>query len=336
MAATIELARSTRLAAAASLMVLVMAGAGGPVALAQTQAVPGAPTEGQNRYGDFRDEQGQGRTGDIRDDAKALGREIREGASSVVEGARNLVDGDEEQEAAPGRDTRRGQASRRVTSDERAARAACAESDLDAEAMRELQRELNQLWGSNGPSPGAVDGLCGPRTVASIRAFQAAQGMEVDGVPRRSLVDRLRDVAEGPAPAATGTTGSMTSAPAAPQPSGTSSTEGTSPPPAPAGAMPEPMPPATGATGAVGSTEPSAATAPASGSSALQSGTPPGTMEAPPASEASVPGSPPGSTPAPGTTDQSTLPGQPVTPTTPSAPASPLPTTTDPATGQPR
>ena len=303
MVATIPPARSARLAAAASLMVLLVASA--PAAWGQAQPVPGTPTEGQNRYGDFRDEQGQGRTGDIRDDARALGREIREGASAVVEGAQDLVDGDDTDQADTRRSTRRNQAARRVTAEERAAREACARSDLDAQAMRDLQRELNELWGSNGPAPGAVDGLCGPRTVASIKAFQAAQGMDVDGVPSRSVTERVREVAQGPS---TGPGAPMTDATTSPA-----------------------MPPAPSDTPAAGGP-----TTPPSEPAAMPSSTAgTGTMT-PQASEASVPGSPPGDTPAPGTTTPSTMPGQPVTPTTPSAPASPLPTTTDPATGQPR
>jgi hypothetical protein len=42
-----------------------------------------------------------------------------------------------------------------------------------------------------GFSVGAIDGIMGPRTAASIRAFQAAEGLSVDGVVDDELLARL-------------------------------------------------------------------------------------------------------------------------------------------------
>lgn len=45
--------------------------------------------------------------------------------------------------------------------------------------IRQAQALLSYL----GYSPGAVDGISGPKTAAAVRGFQAAEGLTVDGIP---------------------------------------------------------------------------------------------------------------------------------------------------------
>jgi len=52
-----------------------------------------------------------------------------------------------------------------------------------------LQARLNNL----GFSPGAIDAAIGPKTEAGIRRFQAAHGLDVDGVCTPETTDKLRE-----------------------------------------------------------------------------------------------------------------------------------------------
>jgi hypothetical protein len=69
----------------------------------------------------------------------------------------------------------------------------CSESELDREETRELQALLNEIL-SEGDEPGSMDGLCGPRTVRAIQAFEVAQGHAEKGVPTRTLLAEIREV----------------------------------------------------------------------------------------------------------------------------------------------
>lgn len=42
--------------------------------------------------------------------------------------------------------------------------------------------KTQQMLATHGFDPGPIDGLRGPKTIAAIRAFQAANGLEVDGI----------------------------------------------------------------------------------------------------------------------------------------------------------
>ncbi len=42
--------------------------------------------------------------------------------------------------------------------------------------------EIQKALATNGFDPGPVDGIRGPKTIAAIRAFQTANGLEVDGI----------------------------------------------------------------------------------------------------------------------------------------------------------
>lgn len=53
-----------------------------------------------------------------------------------------------------------------------------------------IQARLTNL----GLSPGPIDGKLGPRTRASIREFQGAHDIDLDGEISSTLVDKLRDV----------------------------------------------------------------------------------------------------------------------------------------------
>lgn len=59
-----------------------------------------------------------------------------------------------------------------------------------AETVEGQQARLNNLGFSCGPT----DGDAGPRTQQSIRSFQAAHGLDVDGVCSAAVVDKLREV----------------------------------------------------------------------------------------------------------------------------------------------
>jgi len=52
-----------------------------------------------------------------------------------------------------------------------------------------LQRQL----AAQGFSPGGADGIFGARTRQAVRAFQQAQGLEVDGIAGRRTFERLRN-----------------------------------------------------------------------------------------------------------------------------------------------
>jgi hypothetical protein len=62
-----------------------------------------------------------------------------------------------------------------------------------ADLVRAVQIELNRLLYMKAPA----DGVMGPRTVASIREFQAAHGLPPDGAATPYLLDRLRATPTG-------------------------------------------------------------------------------------------------------------------------------------------
>lgn len=69
------------------------------------------------------------------------------------------------------------------------------------QAVADLQRRLTAA----GFDPGGVDGSFGPRTLAAVRAYQAARGLEVDGVVGPQTWGSLRGAsAPTPPPAASG------------------------------------------------------------------------------------------------------------------------------------
>ncbi len=49
---------------------------------------------------------------------------------------------------------------------------------FDVTTVRGYQARLAEL----GFDPGPIDGICGPKTIAAVRAFQAARGLVVDGI----------------------------------------------------------------------------------------------------------------------------------------------------------
>ena len=75
--------------------------------------------------------------------------------------------------------------------------------------VRQVQLLLTYL----GYDPGAIDGADGPKTRAAVKAFQAAEGMESDGMAGQQTQARLREAVfqgrtktgEGPAAAPPGT-----------------------------------------------------------------------------------------------------------------------------------
>jgi membrane-bound lytic murein transglycosylase B len=64
------------------------------------------------------------------------------------------------------------------------------EVPLDADDRRDLQALLTRA----GYDTGGVDGIIGPNSRMSLRAFQRAIGVPDDGFPTRDLLDRLRGV----------------------------------------------------------------------------------------------------------------------------------------------
>ena len=70
----------------------------------------------------------------------------------------------------------------------------CQRADLDAEELRELQAVLSEIRRADGQSTLQIDGVCGPRTLAAIRAFEARERMAVEGVPTRAVLEHAREV----------------------------------------------------------------------------------------------------------------------------------------------
>ena len=56
----------------------------------------------------------------------------------------------------------------------------------------EERRELQDRLGQAGFDPGGVDGRMGPKTVASVKAFQKARGLVPDGYPSLEVLNLLR------------------------------------------------------------------------------------------------------------------------------------------------
>jgi peptidoglycan hydrolase-like protein with peptidoglycan-binding domain len=71
---------------------------------------------------------------------------------------------------------------------------ACNASELNADRLRELQGLLNELGEEGGVGAGTADGVCGPRTVGAIMAFQERHDMAADGVPNAMILERARAV----------------------------------------------------------------------------------------------------------------------------------------------
>lgn len=82
-------------------------------------------------------------------------------------------------------------------------------NESDRTQVREIQQRLTDA----GYRPGPIDGLMGPRTLAAIERYQAAQGLPVDGAPSDQLLGHLRAIQPrvsaypAPSPTATGTAG---------------------------------------------------------------------------------------------------------------------------------
>jgi peptidoglycan hydrolase-like protein with peptidoglycan-binding domain len=70
-------------------------------------------------------------------------------------------------------------------------------------AVAELQRRLNRWMTATHPpglAPLEVDGIFGLHTTAAVRAFQQAQGLQVDGIVGRQTWQRLLTGPALPAP----------------------------------------------------------------------------------------------------------------------------------------
>jgi cell wall-associated NlpC family hydrolase len=67
------------------------------------------------------------------------------------------------------------------------------EEDLELDDLGEKVRWLQRRLQLHGFDPGPADGMFGPRTEAAIRAFQAAHGLEVDGVAGPETKQALRE-----------------------------------------------------------------------------------------------------------------------------------------------
>lgn len=77
-------------------------------------------------------------------------------------------------------------------------------SDLERGSKGPLVANLQRLLASAGFSPGPIDGDFGAQTEAALRRFQAAKGLQVDGIAGPISFGALRRAEQASRPAATG------------------------------------------------------------------------------------------------------------------------------------
>ena len=70
------------------------------------------------------------------------------------------------------------------------------ESQPNAEPPPAAIADVQGMLADLGYEPGPIDGICGDRTVAAIRAYQVAAGVSVDGMITEDLIARLRAARE--------------------------------------------------------------------------------------------------------------------------------------------
>jgi peptidoglycan hydrolase-like protein with peptidoglycan-binding domain len=69
----------------------------------------------------------------------------------------------------------------------------CARSTMTQAELMELQALLNEILGE-ADGPGSIDGVCGPRTLAAIRAFGLTQNFPAASAPDAELLAAVREV----------------------------------------------------------------------------------------------------------------------------------------------
>lgn len=85
------------------------------------------------------------------------------------------------------------------------------DSQPSAEPPPAVIADVQGMLADLGYQPGPIDGICGDRTVAAIKAYQMAAGVSVSGKITQDLIRRLQDArmrAATPIPARTTTTAS--------------------------------------------------------------------------------------------------------------------------------
>jgi hypothetical protein len=70
----------------------------------------------------------------------------------------------------------------------------CARSELNREETQELQALLNEILGGESNGAGAIDGVCGSRTLTALTTFVERHAPDLQPIPSRGVLNQVREV----------------------------------------------------------------------------------------------------------------------------------------------